>query len=378
MKLAYIVFKFESFDAEAVFNALLRSGWPGVIVTWNYGGMLKVLQCPSDIKLSRKYHYSRAGTWSGNRFLKWPVLIGLLAWILFRTLSRYKAQRFWVAGGDIILWIAQIFKFFGRIERTVTTIEDWSLQSPRGDLVDRLNNLKTRINDRVLNCLDTQVVVYSEEIFSARNEYWKGKTLRNSVLRDHQWAWFLEPKREIPNTPPGRFICSLGNLRSRFGIELLFDILPELNREHGFKLRIIGPENEAYHSYRKLAGERGLDALIEWKGFVSVEDLPRALQDCFCGVNIQEDEINNGRFVVSGRVVNYLQCVLVPVVSSYSGSLVKCLTEFEMGVVCEPTRESYRSALLQAHVQYPNYIAKIDEFMRKNPYKRDVADFLGL
>lgn len=292
----------------------------GVIVTWNYTGALRIVQSPAGLGLRQNYRYFTPGTWTDNRWIKWPAQILVLSWILSRVLMRQRVRRCFIAGGDLLSWFAQIFKVFGRIEMTITTIEDWSRPAPQDTFYDRINKFKIFINDLLLTSMRTTVVVFPKEIFEARNAYWQNKTLKNSVLIDNQWAWFLEKKGA--NAGNGRAICYLGTFRKNFGIEILFELLPDLNREHGFRLKMMGPEDDLYRHYKQLSFEMKVDSWIDWLGFVDSNNLETVLQDCFCGVNLQQLSANNSRYVINGRIIHFLQHLLVPVVTHYSGGIV--------------------------------------------------------
>lgn len=363
--LDYLVVKFESFDTEGLIEHLTGQSKNGIILLLNYAGEIKVAHKPDRIPLAAKYRY-----WTPNRWIKWPLFFIRIFLVILSILRREKVDHFLIYGGDVVLWIAQVFKFAGRIERTTNVIEDWSLPMATDDIFVRLNKFKIKLNDYFMNCADTSVVVTNREIFEERNKYWNGQSARNSVLVDNHWTWFLRKRRDNSAKAGDRYICSLGNLRENMGIEKIFELLPELRKEFGISFKVIGPETDMYRQYQKLAGEMGVSSFIVWKGFVAREDLAKELDECFCGINIQENADNNSRLVIAGRVVNYLENLVVPIISQHSGAIVKFVEDHKMGLICDGSKGSIRSAIVQALAERASYVRSIEEFIEKNPYKK--------
>ncbi len=376
--LSYFVIKFDSFDADAWVRALQKHSLNGVILIWNYAGEISVRQCPQSIPLKSTYRYFTPGRWTENRWIKWTSLSVVLTWIMLQVFTRTKVDKFLFVGGDILIFVAQFFKKIGRINKTITVIEDWSLPKPTDDIFDTLNKFKLRLTDRLLTEMDITVIATPKALFEARNRYWKDRTLRNSVLVDNTWAWFLEGKRKRPVERSGSSICLLGAMRKNFGMEIIFALLPELNRELGVRLKIIGPPSPLYDEYKTLSGEMGIDSLIDWRGFVGSEKLAKELEDCFCGINIQELASNNSSFVPAGRLINYLQHYVVPVLSLHSGTVVQLVNQYKIGGVCEPTKDSVKHAIIEAYKDNTKFTENIARFLTENPYKVKTEHILNV
>ncbi|MEK7355312.1 MAG: hypothetical protein AAB250_02615 [Bdellovibrionota bacterium] len=167
-------------------------------------------------------------------------------------------------------------------------------------------------------------------------------------------------------------------MRRNFGIEILFELLPELNREHGISLRVIGPESEIYREFKSRCDADGTSRFINWRGFVVSEDLSRELENCFCGYDMQENAVNNSKFVIAGRVVHYVQNLVVPVVSEHSGAIVPFLKARGLGVVCAPEKREIKRAILEAKESHSRYLDSIEAFLASNPYERTIAEWLLL
>jgi glycosyltransferase involved in cell wall biosynthesis len=375
-KLSYFIVKVETYEIEAFLREAKKFDPNGVILVCNYGGEINVAQCPSDIPLKKQYFFFKSGSFGSSRWLKWPRFLAIVIWIMFKVCRYRQVEYCYMEGGDVIAWAAQIFKKLGWIHHTTNMIPDWSLPQAARGIGERINNFKLRLNDFLLTKMDTTVVVTPKPIFDMRNKYWEGKTLRNTVLYDNSWAWLIEKK--IEKTQPGKYICFLGNLRKDFGVEILFKILPGLNQKYGFRLKVIAPETELYFYYKDLSVQMGVDRLIDWKGFIPLSQFPIEFADCFCGLNVQELEENTGRFVVSGRVVNYLQYLIVPIMSPTSGVLTDFLEKYQIGIICQPHSEAMEKAILEAFNNFSKYTSNIEQFLETNPYKRPFSNIIGI
>ena len=376
--LTYFVIVFETFDTEPLVRSLRTIEPSGVIVVWNYAGEIKIVECPERIGLRRHYRFFKTGNWTENRFVKWPRLLLTLGWIMTRILTAERVARFFVTGGDVLLWFAQLFKRLGRIQKTITTLEDWSLPIPQDTFFDRFNKRKLLFNDFILNQLDTTVLVMPKQIYDLRDTYWNGRTRSNSVLQEGKWAWFLGPRPRGPRTRRGSSIALLGTVRENFGMDILLEILPRLHRELGMRLKVIGLESALYRHFKTKADAGPARDCIEWCGYVELADLPDALEDCFCGLNLQDLAENNSAAVVPGRVVHYLQEMVVPVVTPYSGAIVQILRQHQMGVICNADRDSIYAGIVDAHREHSRLVCGIEKFLSENPYGVSARDLLRI
>lgn len=368
--LSYFVLKVESYDAEVFVRRVAAADPNGVILVWTYAGEIQVAHKPAHIRLRPAYRFYTPGRWTQSRWIKWPAFIWQSTRLLVTTLRQERVDRFVLEGGDIGFWIAQFLKKLGLIKRTYIFIFDWASFKPTDDLYDKINITKTLVNDFLITRMKTTVIVTTKRIYDIRNSYWKNATLRNSVLIDNYWARLLENKRRAPRQDAKK-ILYLGNMRRHFCMEKIFDLLPDLHREFGMSLKVIGPEIPLYHEYMKLAEARGLGPLIEWRGFVALERFDEEFADCFCGVNTQEFDQNNNTNAIAGRVVNFIQYLLVPVVTPESGPIVPFLREYKLGPLCEPTHEGLRQAFLDAKANEAAYVERMEAFLARNPYARD-------
>lgn len=372
----YFVITFESFDTETFVRRLREYDPEGVIVLWNYSGKIRVEQCPPWIGLKDSYRYFTPGGWTENRWIKWPTMLVIMSFLMLAVFAKTRVRRFFVTGGDVLVWVAQVFKALGRLEMTVATLDDWSLPPKSYRLGDRINHIKLFLNDRLTEIMDVKWLVLTREVMENRDRYW-GRRLGDCILFEERWAAFIEKKRER-SEHIGNEICLLGTARRNFGLEILFSLLPELNREYGIRLRVIGPESELYREYKARCDADGTSEFIAWRGFVESQDLPAELEKCFCGYDMQENAVNNSKFVIAGRVVHYLQNLLVPVVSEHSGAIVPFLRDRMMGVVCRPEREDIKRAITAAHRSNRTYVDAIEGFLATNPYGKSIEEWLFL
>lgn len=365
--LSYFILKCESWDVDAFIRDAAAFNKNGVIVVFDYGGCLTVVQCPDSIRLKKEYRYYRSGTWTASPWIKWSLFALQTSRIIYTCLLSTKVDRLIFEGADVTLWFTYPLIWSGRAKKVYNLISDWSLPERTDDLYDRLNKFKIWLNDIFMNRSSVQVIAVNRRCFEKRISYWGDKAKQNSTLIEHYWARLLEKKGDYADAPLK--ICFLGNLRKNFGIEELFDALPELNREYGFTLKVIGPETKFYEHYKDLSQQMGISHLVDWRGFVPLSTFREELRDCFCGINTQMLSENTGANSIAGRVVNFWQYMLVPVVTSPSGSVVQYIERHKIGVVCAPTKDEIQKAIIKAHRERKTIVSNIESFLAKNPYQ---------
>ena len=370
--LAYFILKIEAYDAEAFVAEIKRIDANGVIILINYAGEMRVVHKPERIPLAPVYRHFRKGHWSSSRWFKWFIFIGQYIRILTTVLWREHVGIVILEGGDVASWITECARLFGRVDRTADIIADWSYIK-RGDL---LNGLKIYLNDIILGVFGTPIILTTAAVYEERRKFWGGWFNKNVRLVDNYWARLLQMKRST--APRGKKILFLGNLRANFAIEALFELLPRLNKEYGFRLKVVGPETEMYHHYHTLSEEMNVGAYIDWRGFVPLEKFTEEFADCFCGVNLQELQENNSQYAVAGRVVNYLQYLVVPIMSPSSGVMVQVLRDHQLGPVCEVRPDQLYAAIVDAFDHHEQYIAKIKGFLSHNPYHKPFEEIISL
>lgn len=367
--ISHLVIKFESFDCAAFVEALRKESPNGLTIVWNYSGAIEFRQIPDRLYLPKIRSYFRPGGWNENRWIKWPSFLIKMSWIIAVVAIQTKIETFYIGGGDVLLWYAQIFKRLGRIQKTVSTMEDWSIPSPHQTFYERINRIKIALNDWILPRIDTKVLVFNREIFEARKRHLGEFATHNFLLMENQWAWFLKQLRQGSAPKQRRTIVQIGTVRDHFGMQMLFDVMPTLHQELGVTLRFIGPENDIYRRYRQQSEKLGLKG-VDWRGFVSNSELPKALEDCFCGVNLQENPVNDSQLTIAGRVVQYLQYLVTPVMTVHSGALVPILSEKNLAIVISPDRDELIKAVRKAFVEQDQYAERMSKFLATNPYRR--------
>ncbi|MGE4132949.1 MAG: hypothetical protein AB7F86_15010 [Bdellovibrionales bacterium] len=366
----YILVKFDSFDTK-VFEQRLRDHLgSGVSLVYNYQGKIERRDFgPDGVKLST-LHYYHSGGWSDTRWIRWPAFLLVMMRELATVFIEHRFRVAYLAGADVLLWWTYLFKKMGRVENITTTIEDWSLPAPGDGLFMRLNKLKIRWNDWIVERLDIRVLILNKEIHEARNRH-LGPS-KNAICLPDQWTWFLEAKSLPRPAEKRKFILLLGTARPQFGLDLILSVLPRVHSELGVGLKIVGPNHELYESLLESAKTRNIDHLIHFRGFVESEDLSQEISDCFCGLNLQENPINTSALAVAGRVIHYLQEFIVPVVTPHSGAVVPLIRKHSLGIVCEPFEQSVVEAIIRSKLEYDEFAMNIQRFFDQREKEVDL------
>jgi glycosyltransferase involved in cell wall biosynthesis len=374
--LSYFIVKADANDVEAFIHEIRAISNNGVILVLKYSGEIEMVQAPSGLSLKKVYRFYKPGHWSENRWIKWPCCVMQILRVMLKTAIYDKIDVVLLDGGDITAWFAKLLCAVGRVNSVYNLLLDWSLLQASSRWYERVNIYKLYLNDLLAMTLNIRTVVTTREVYEARHQFWKGRTRASSVLFENYWARQLEVKRS-PSSD-GKTIVFLGNVREQFGMDLLFAVLKDLNRQHGIRMRVIGPASSIYQEYRAKALELGLNELIDWRGYVPLEDLPAALADAFCGVNLREEPENCSSYAIAGRVVNFLQYQLVPVVTPQSGAIVTHIERHELGVICAPQAHDLSAAILTAFHHQVRYRERIVQFINSNPYRKPITDFVPI
>lgn len=350
----------------------------GVIIVWNYNGEIQIVHAPPGLKLPQKLRYCTLGTISANRWIKWPRLLFIVTYLIYKISLQSKIRRLYIGGADIMAWLSQPLCIGGRVERMVITLEDWSDPRHPTGVIDFLNRMKSILNDLFLMSTNISVVAFTPELLEARRRLWGQRADLRTKLYPNKWAGFVAPHSSLPTGRMRQHIALLGTMRENFGIEALFEILPTLNQKHGIRLKVIGPEFETYRHYQALSQTLPCKDMIDWRGFIPNEQVADELESCFCGYNVQELEINTSKLVIPGRIIHYLQSYLVPVVSPSSGAIVDFIKERKLGLVCDPRPSAITVAIEKVFLQNADYVQEIDRFFRNNPYRMKIETLLEL
>jgi glycosyltransferase involved in cell wall biosynthesis len=211
---------------------------------------------------------------------------------------------------------------------------------------------------------------YSKLCNEARERHWGRKIAKNIHHR------YPPPIQIYPSTISSKRnnICFLGQVREDSGLDLILPLLPELHRDIGAKLKIIGPLTVERARIEQIIINQGLDHFVELYGFLSLDELEVVMKDCFCGINLVTTEKSYSSFAVPGKFIQYLQ-MKIPILATQNNGIVDVIKENNLGVIIEPSASLILSSLLNLYKDQKKYTLRILKYAEKYPYL-SIKDYL--
>ncbi len=222
-----------------------------------------------------------------------------------------------------------------------------------------LDRLACRLNDEVLN--------YTSQIEDARRNFW-GRNVAHSQKFYRYKPCLLVEERSLEG---GRAnILFLGQIRDDSGLDIAFRAIKEIRKRIDSKIIIVGPENAAYESTKRLACEMGVKEYVDFMGFVKTENLPELTKNCFCALNILTSKCSYSSYTIPGKFYLYLQLALPIITTNSTGGFSRVIREKSLGIVIDPNFKELvegvndiycKQSLYRNHiVEYINSIPDID------------------
>ena len=241
---------------------------------------------------------------------------------------------------------------------------DWlANQSNKGILSRLANNYLFVFMDYIAITTCDLVVGQSKLVNEARERYW-GRPLSRNIHHCHP-----PPIDVYPNaiTDTRTNICFLGQVRDDSGLNLILPLLPDLHREIGTKLKIIGPLTFGRTRIEQSIKNLGLENFVELYDFLPLSELEVVMKDCFCGINLITNEKSYSSFAVPGKFIQYLQ-MKMPILATKNNGMVDVIEENNLGVIIEPITNLILSSIRKLHGNQKSYMTNIIKYAEKNHY----------
>ena len=299
-----------------------------------------------------RHHFPVKGRLLQKLLIPFHWITGLSSYILVPTYLciRYR-PKICVTDSQ---WVAVVFglsRKLGFSHYTIYCPGDWFIVDKKKEPLRYLiitiffhwmDYLAVSLNDLVVNI--------SPEVTRLRTQYWKKDVVKYGVLT------FPVPLNINENVTDNHrnYICFLGMVREDSGLKSLLSVLPALNAKHGIKMKLFGPDNHSRSSFQKRVMEQGLEDLIEFYGWINMETECDLIMDCFCGINLINSENNHfnsennhSGFSTPGKLMHYMQNLIVPIITQTSASLsfIEFLQKNHLGIVTEPDLKQIESAI---------------------------------
>jgi glycosyltransferase involved in cell wall biosynthesis len=274
------------------------------------------------------------------------------------------------------IWVGAVFgvaRKIGLCKTFICVSSDWLANQGRKGFLSRLaNNYLFVYMDYIAITTCDLVDSQSKLVNEARERYW-GRQLSRTIYHRHPPPVAVSPYA-ISDTRTN--ICFLGQVREDSGLDLILPLLPELHRDIGAKLKIIGPSSIERTRIEETVKSLGLKNFVELHGFLPLSELEEAMKDCFCGINLIKDEESFTCLAVCGKFIQYLQ-MKMPILATKNNGIIDVIEENNLGIIIEPSASLILTSIHNLYKDQKNYITNIIKYAEKNPYL-SIKDFLKI
>ncbi len=276
-----------------------------------------------------------------------------------------------------VTWVGSVFgiaRKIGLCKVFIYCSSDWlAHQSGKGLLSRLANNYLFVFMDYIAIKTCDLADSYSKLVNEARERHWGRKLAKNIHTRYPPPIELCANVISIKRTN----ICFLGQVRDDSGLDLILPLLPELHRDIGAKLKIIGPclTFERTRIEKKIQ-RLGLEKFVELYGFLPVDELNEVMKDCFCGINLTTTAQNYSAFAIPGKLIQYLQ-MKIPILATQNNGIVDVIKENNLGIVIEPSPSLILESVGKLYKYQKNYITSIIKYAQEHPYL-SIKDYLKM
>lgn len=212
-----------------------------------------------------------------------------------------------------------------------------------------------KLNDTTLNLTET--------IGVEREKYWK----RKITPQEKTITLPLRMRSPIRTSYDNcKTIFFLGYMRNDSGLDIAIKSLPELRKYEDFKLLVVGPYSWSYKYFYNVAKAFNIEQFVSFAGFIKREELATITKDCFCGINLITDPRSYSKYTLTAKSVDYLQYLLPVIVSPYIGVYINIISQYDLGLIIQPTQEEFVPSVLQIYNQNKYYRENVIKHMLSN------------
>jgi len=374
-RLDFVSVKMDSFDKDSFSRDILSYSKNSMMIFYDFKGIHlehkpnHVKWFPTTIKSPYPINHNFAFLLSP---FAWLIFFGIFLFLSVIICIIYRPKVCLTEN----TWVGSVFgvaRKIGLCQKFIYCTGDWlANQGGKGFLSRLANNYLFVYMDYIAitacDLLESQSKLANE----ARERYW-GRQL--SRITHHRYP----PTVDLyPNAIPDirTNICFLGQVREDSGLDLILPLLPELHRDIGAKLKIIGPSTIERTRIEETIKSLGLKNFVELYDFLPLSELEEVMKNCFCGINLIKDEESFTCLAACGKFVQYLQ-MKMPILATKNNGIVDVIEENNLGIIIEPNASVILSSMRILYKDQKNYITNIIKYAEKNPYL-SIKDYLKI
>ena len=317
------------------------------IYKWAFASNLKVFELPRSRFLSK--------------LLNLLNIIFILSTFTIFLIVKYKPNIV-IVNTNILPIILKPFALVYSI-KVVYISSDWFY-------VKEINSLKNLVlNKYVFNILDYfcckssyLILNYSNRITLQRCEFWGRQINVNQKL----YPIFLSEKIKKVSTNR-KTIAFFGNIRNDSGLELILEILGELSLTiDGLTLVVVGAVNDHALQLSQHYGYLIKSGQLIFKGYLHRSQFSDILSSCFLGLNLINSQFNYTQFTIPGKIFDYLQHGVPPLISLNVGEICNTVKLHELGLITDLSRDDLKQKVLTLYENQSFFIDNIHLYIHSS------------
>lgn len=377
-----LVFKTDSFDTDSLIEDILDYSKDSVVHVLGFDRKITTVHTPEGRRNEVLNLFSFRSE-KLNKALS-PVLflfdMASFSRLIFGSCIRHRPRFCWIEN-TFAAAIAGLFRKLGLCGEVIYLPGDWFMPEGRGAGLRKYLWGVLFIAADYAACRSSSLVLNTtERITEARQRFW-GKSI---AAREGLYTFNMKVKAVGAGSGEGadaasgtgrRKICFLGNIREDSGLEVIFRSLARIGEVKDIGIKIIGPA-WGHERVRRLSEEFGIAGRVEVLGFVDRKDLPSAVSDCFCGVNLLTDPKSYSSYTIPSKIVHYLQFLLPVITTRGAGEMAGVIRDRMLGLVIRPEEDEFVEAVIEVHSLQDEFRRNISAYIKGLP-KVELSKLLG-
>jgi len=341
-----LAFKIESSDTEGFLEDAVAYSDNSVLLVYGFD-RITVRHLPPGLRgRERSYAFFKTPYPRLNYYLSplsFVVNITLFAWVLTNYCVRLRPRACWMENTFAAV-IVGFWRRCGFCQKAIHVPGDWLVNDSYRRLFSRIaNNYIFPAMDYFACRLCDSVLDHSPKITQARLAFWKRAVPRHVDLYEYRPRLTVTDVNRCLNAR-AHAMAFVGQIRPDSGLDFVLDALRGLWERQNIRLTVIGPATHEQARFRVAVRAMGLERAVTFAGFLDARDVPGALAECFCGINLLTSSASYSSFTMPGKVMHYIQNLLPLIVSPGIGGFADVVSERGIGRVIEPGAEAFMEA----------------------------------
>ncbi|MBU1086242.1 MAG: glycosyltransferase [Candidatus Omnitrophica bacterium] len=375
-----LAYKVDSFDNESFAEDVKVFSKKSIILFFNKDGV-SVHYKPDDVVLKKQLLKFIKLSSHKMDYIMYPFVFCMdhfrLSLLFLKILIFYKVNTV-VVENTFVAGILALYRKLRIFKRLIYLPGDWlaGCKAKKQGLWSNIGSnsifpifdfMACRGSDITLNC--------TKRIAQEREAFW-GKKITNFEAEFQSRLVFKITKNL--SAKKRNKVLFMGKMRQDSGLELIVKSLSFIRKEIDISLKIFGAINLQYEYIKNLAKDYGVEAAIEFHGYLDRERFEDMMSDCFCGINLITSTDSYTAKTLPAKVFDYLQYLLPVIVTENIGQTSELVKEFKLGEVINSNEKELVDALKKIFESQPVYRDNIIKYIKSTAEKATIAQFFDM